>query len=175
MTIFLTTAAAVGGALTAGVYVSFSAIVMPALGSLDAANAGTAMRRINVAAVRPPFMALFFGGAATAVAVAVAELASGPLDGRGAARVAGAALVLASHGVTVAANVPLNNALAALAPGSGQLARHWPVFASRWGRANTLRAVAAAVGSVVLAASLVGATAGTESAGPSGARTVTPR
>lgn len=154
MTNLMTMAAAIGGCLGAGVYLSFAAIVMPALGRLPASDAAAAMARINLAAVRPPFMLVFFGGAAAAGALAVVELVAGRFEGRSAARLLGASLVLASHAVTVAANVPLNNRLAALAADEVRVRAYWPVFAARWGRANGLRTVAAALGAAVLTESL---------------------
>lgn len=146
-TVATTTAAVCAGA-TGGVYVAFSSMVMPALNSRPGSEAIGAMQRINVQAVRPPFMVLFFGGAAASV---VAGLTAGTTDTYGLVRLAGAVLSLASFGVTAAVNVPLNNRLARVA-GAGDLA--WQAFEQPWTRANTVRGVLALAGAAALAGSL---------------------
>lgn len=73
-----TTTAAVCAGAAGGVYVAFSAMVIPALNARPAGEAVTAMQRINVLAVRPPFMVLFFGGAVASVVVVATAGASEP-------------------------------------------------------------------------------------------------
>ncbi|WP_258064686.1 DUF1772 domain-containing protein [Arthrobacter sp. ZGTC131] len=151
----LTTATALSAGVTGGVYVAFSAMVLPALRNLPAADSLTAMQRINVAAVQPPFMALFFGGAALSAGLVVAELSTGPFTGRSLARVVGASLALASFGLTIAANVPLNNALAGVNPAAAGAADAWQTFNHGWSRANLIRAGAAMAGAALLTGSLL--------------------
>jgi uncharacterized membrane protein len=146
---FATTTAAVCAGATGGVYVAFSSMVLPALNGRAAGEAVSAMQRINVLAVRPPFMALFFGGA---IASVVAGVTAGSDEGQGVLRVAGAVLSLASFGVTVAVNVPLNNALAR-ASGVGD-SNVWRAFERPWARANTVRGALALAGAAALAGSL---------------------
>ncbi|WP_299166256.1 DUF1772 domain-containing protein [uncultured Arthrobacter sp.] len=147
-TVATTTAAVCAGA-TGGVYVAFSAMVMPVLDRRAGSEAVGAMQRINVLAVRPPFMGIFFGGA---VASVVAGLTAGTTDAQGLVRVAGAVLVLASFGVTIAVNVPLNNRLARVSdPINPDV---WRAFAGPWTRANTVRGVLALAGAAALAGSL---------------------
>uniref|UniRef100_UPI0028125A72 hypothetical protein n=1 Tax=Arthrobacter sp. TaxID=1667 RepID=UPI0028125A72 len=93
-----TTAAAVCAGATGGVYVAFSTMVMPALNTRAASEAVAVMQRINVRAVRPPFMTLFFGGALASVVAGVASLTS---ETPSMMRLTGAALSLASFGLTV--------------------------------------------------------------------------
>lgn len=147
-TVATTTAAVCAGA-TGGMYVAFSTMVMPALNSRAASEAIAAMQRINVLAVRPPFMVLFFG---CAVASVVAGAAAGTSNTHGLLRFAGAVLSLTSFGMTVAVNVPLNNRLARVA-GAGDPAA-WQSFAQPWTRANSLRGVLALAGAAALAGSL---------------------
>lgn len=146
-----TTAAAVCAGATGGVYVAFSAMVMPALNVRAGSDAIGAMQRINVMAVRPPFMVLFFGGALTSlVAGATAGTSESPM-----LRLTGAALSLASFGVTIAVNVPLNNALARVPAGDMDL-NAWRTFERPWARANKVRGVLALAGAAALAGSLTG-------------------
>lgn len=144
-----TTTAAVCAGAAGGVYVAFSAMVIPALNARPAGEAVTAMQRINVLAVRPPFMVLFFGGAVASVVVVATAGASEP---HSLMRLAGAVLSLASFGVTVAVNVPLNNTLAR-ASGVGSTDA-WRAFERPWARANAVRGVLALAGATALAGSL---------------------
>ena len=146
---FATTTAAVCGGATGGVYVAFSTMVLPALNARAASEAVSAMQRINVLAVRPPFMTLFFGGA---IASVISGVTAGTADAQGLLRVTGAALSLAGFGITVAVNVPLNNALARVS-GEGD-PNAWRAFERPWARANTVRGALALAGAAALAGSL---------------------
>lgn len=141
----VTVAAATAAAVTSGVYLAFTAMVLPALDRRTPVEAVATMRAINRAAVRAPFMTLFFGGALAATAAGALSLGQGPRIGA-----VGAALALASHVVTVASNVPLNNALEREDP------LRWSDYARRWGRSNGLRAALSAAGAACLAAGLAG-------------------
>lgn len=144
------TAAAVCAGAAGGVYVAFSAMVMPALNTRTGSEAIGAMQRINEMAVRPPFMVIFFGGA---VASVVAGAAAGTSDTYGLVRLVGAVLSLASFGVSVAVNVPLNNALARVPAGKGDVDA-WRSFERSWTRANSVRGTLALAGAAALAGSL---------------------
>ena len=146
-----TIAAAIVAALTAGIYLAFTVMVLPALRSGSPATAITVMQRVNVAALRPPFMLLFFGGTLLAVAVIVTELASGAVGTFGWLRLVGAGLALLSFVITVVRNVPLNTALAAA---SSTDSGAWVAFDRPWGRANLLRAGFSTAGAVLLVVSL---------------------
>ena len=148
----LTITAAVGAGLTAGVYLAFSFLVLPALRTLPPGAAVTAMQRINVSAVRPPFMAVFFGGAAASVAVIVLQLVSATTAGP--TRIVGGALALAAVVFTVVRNVPLNNALVRINPASTDASAAWTAFDQSWSRANAARAAMSVAGTVVLLFSL---------------------
>ena len=101
----LTVVAAVGCAAMGGVFFAFSAFVMAALRRLPAAQGVAAMQSINVVAVTPLFMTALFGTALACVAAIV--------DGEIAA---GAVYLLGVIAVTIAYNVPRNNALASWSP-----------------------------------------------------------
>lgn len=139
----VTVAAATAAAATSGVYLAFTAMVLPALDRRAPGEAVATMRAINRAAVRAPFMTLFFGGALAAAVAGALSLGHGSRIGA-----VGAALTLGSHVVTVASNVPLNNALERDDP------LPWSDYSRRWGRANGLRAALSAAGAACLAAGL---------------------
>ncbi len=130
----LGTLTAVGCALVGGVFFAFSGFVVAGLARVP--EGAAAMRSVNVTAVRPPLMVLLFGTAAACVAVLVVGPAA--LD-----RVAAAVYLVGTVGVTVAANVPLNDALE-------RDPATWPRYRRQWTRWNTLRTVAATAAAVLL-------------------------
>ncbi|MGY2065498.1 anthrone oxygenase family protein [Blastococcus sp. SYSU DS0619] len=145
----LVAAAALGSGLVGGAFAVFSLMVMPALAALPAAAGAAAMQSVNRTAIRPAFLALLFGTGVLCLAAAVIELG-------GARRpevLAAAPLYLVGVlGVTVAANVPLNDELARLHPGSTATADRWPGWVRRWTGWNTVRTLAAATAAVLLIA-----------------------
>ena len=137
-----TTVAAVGCGSIAGVLLAFSISVMPALSSRSAPDAITTMQRINVAIVSPMFLTLFLGAAVAASTAAVGALISA--SGSPVLIVAGALLyVIGCVLVTVAINVPLNDALAAVDPSNQADADVWSNYLVRWTRWNHARTGAA--------------------------------
>lgn len=148
--------AACAAAVTGGVYLAFSTMVMPALRSRPAADAIATMQHVNVQAVLVPFMLVFFGGAAAAVAVVVVEVVRARTDGGLGVGivigVAGAALALASHVVTVVYNVPRNDAVAMLDPASVADQGRWVALAREWTTANSLRGTLSVLGAGLLGA-----------------------
>jgi uncharacterized membrane protein len=143
-------AAALGCGLSAGVFFAFSAFVMPALARLPSAQGIAAMQSINRLAVTPAFMTALFG-----TALACAGLAAWAIAGWGQRPapwiLAGTALYLiGAIVVTMTANVPLNNALAALRPDGAGAAGRWSTYLGHWTAWNHLRAAAAFAASGLL-------------------------
>lgn len=134
--------AAVGCGLNGGVFFAFSSFVMPGLGRLPPAQGAAAMQAINVTAVTPPFMTALFGTALACVVVIISALGRWRAPGM-LWQIGGAALFLVGAiGVTLVANVPRNNALAAAAPDSAEGAAQWAAYLPSWTAWNTVRAVA---------------------------------
>ncbi|MEU6977020.1 anthrone oxygenase family protein [Streptomyces sp. NPDC046371] len=103
-------AAVVATGLTAGVWFAYACSVMPALARSDARVYVEVMRNINDVIQNPVFFTPFFG------ALLLTALAAWQLRADGRARgwtVAALVLYVAVFAVTSAANVPLNDALAA--------------------------------------------------------------
>jgi uncharacterized membrane protein len=139
----LTLAAGLGSASVGGVFVAFSTFVMDGLERRPAAEGMAAMQSINVAAPRPPFMAFFLGTAVLCVALIVAAVVTWG-DRRALLLLAGALLYLVGAIlVTGVRNVPMNDALAALDPGSAAGAAEWSSYLDAWTAWNHVRAVAA--------------------------------
>src|SRR4051794_25685750 len=121
-------AATVASGLQAGTYYAWASGVMPGLARTDDRTFVATMNHVNVAIVNPIFMMTFLGAPALA-AVAVATSAPSAR----AWAVAGLVLAIGTVVVTGAANVPLNDALAA----GGSRAD----FETVWVRWNVLRTV----------------------------------
>lgn len=139
----LTFLAALGAGLTAGLLFAFSAFVMDALARLPPEQGIAAMQSINVAVLNPLFFTVFFGTAVLCVVLAVAAFFRWGEAGA-IYLVAGSLLYLVGTiVVTIGLNVPLNNALAAVAPNSAEGAGLWTRYIVSWTAWNHVRTVAA--------------------------------
>lgn len=138
----LQTVAATGCGLVAGLLFVFSAGVLTALGRLPGDDGAAAMRAVNAAVLNPLFLGVFVG---TAVVCAVLVVAVAVVGGPVTAAVAGVLYLVGVLGVTVAVNVPLNEALAARRV-------DWADYLRRWGRWNHARTAAATAALAVLVA-----------------------
>jgi uncharacterized membrane protein len=148
-----TFAALLGSALMAGTFFAFSGFIMKALARIPTGAGIAAMQAINIVVINPMFLGVFLATAAVCAGVALGAAMRWGTAGTGFV-VAGASLyVIGTFGVTVACNVPLNNALAKLLPHDPAAAERWADYVKRWTAWNHLRTVAAlaAVGSFALA------------------------
>jgi uncharacterized membrane protein len=146
---WVTLGTVLGSGLAAGVFFAFSGFVMPALDRLPPAQGITAMQSLNKLAVTPPLMTVLFGTALTGAALSVWAVTS--WGQRPAPWVLAGSVVyfLGVIVVTIAANVPLNNALDAVRPEGTGAAAHWSSFYGHWMAWNHVRS-AAALGAAAL-------------------------
>ncbi|MFF7770294.1 DUF1772 domain-containing protein [Streptomyces massasporeus] len=140
----LTVLGVLGTGLVAGVFCGFSTFVMRGLGMLPPAQGVAAMKAINVAAVTPPFMIVFLGSAVLCAVIAVVTFVLWPDEGTVALLVGSALYLFGSFGLTMVANVPRNDALAELEPGTPEAAAYWPVYVREWTLWNHVRTAASA-------------------------------
>ncbi|MBI5131289.1 MAG: DUF1772 domain-containing protein [Rhodopseudomonas palustris] len=147
---------AIGCGLMAGVYFTFSAFVMTALARLPPASGIAAMNAINADIVRSLFLPLFFGTTLAAAALAALGVLQWGEPGAAAMAAGGAIYVLGMFVVTVARNVPLNNALAATDPASAAAAEPWATYVRDWTWWNHLRTVASTAACGLFVAGLIG-------------------
>ena len=146
MTGVLLLVAALGAVLVAGAFAVFTVLVMPALAALPGAAGTSAMQSVNRTAVRLPFLALFLGTAVLCLLLAGLELAG---DRRPLVLTGAGLYLVGVLGVTVVANVPLNDALArAQVP--------WTDYLRRWTTWNTVRTLASLVSGALLVVVLAG-------------------
>ncbi|MEV3969926.1 anthrone oxygenase family protein [Streptomyces sp. NPDC050698] len=140
----LTVLGVLGTGLVAGVFCGFSTFVMRGLGMLPPAQGVAAMKAINVAAVTPPFMVVFLGTAVLCAVIAVVTFVLWPQEGAVELLVGSALYLFGSFGLTMVANVPRNDALAELEPGSREAAAYWPSYVREWTLWNHVRTAASA-------------------------------
>jgi uncharacterized membrane protein len=142
-------AAAIGSGLVAGIFFAFSSFVMAALGRLPAEQGVAAMQSINITVINPGFILAFFGTALICLAL-IAGWALGWTSPVGTPVLAASLLYLAGCiGVTMACNVPLNDALAAVQPATPEAAKLWSRYLTDWTFWNHVR-TAAPLGSAIL-------------------------
>jgi uncharacterized membrane protein len=151
---YLTFATALGCGLSAGVFFAFSSFVMPALDRLAPPQSIRAMNSINKLAVTPVFMTALFGTALACVVLGVWAVTSWG-ERPAAFALAGCALFLVGAiVVTIAANVPLNDALMKVDPEATDAATRWSTYLSDWTPWNHVRAATAVGASGLLIAAL---------------------
>lgn len=140
--------AALGMAVMGGVYFTFSAFVMRALGGLPTEAGVTAMQAINAVILKSLFMPLFFGTSLFALAAAVWAALDWGAPGSLSLLVAGLVYFLGMFVCTAAGNVPLNDMLAGLAPSDAT--GPWHDYLRQWMRLNHLRTVASMTSAALL-------------------------
>jgi uncharacterized membrane protein len=139
----LTAVAAVTAGIVAGLFFVFSVVIMPALARIPGSAGIAAMQAINIVIIRALFLVVFLGTAVATVALAL--LAPDPLH-----LLAAAVYVVGVIGVTAAVNVPLNNALDAVAADSAEGERLWRHYLTRWTAWNHVRTVTSTVAMAAL-------------------------
>ncbi|HEY9735588.1 MAG TPA: anthrone oxygenase family protein [Trichocoleus sp.] len=149
-------ATALGCSLVAGIFFAFSTFVMRALAQLPLAQGIAAMQAINITVINPWFMTVFIGTAIACVYLAARALYTWQQPGA-AYLLAGSLLYLVSTFlVTIAENVPLNNALAEVSPSTPEAARVWTNYLTYWPLWNHIRTAAALAAATALTLALRG-------------------
>lgn len=140
---------AIGCGLIAGVFFAFSTFVMQALARLPAAQGIAAMQFINITVINPWFMVVFLGTAITCILLMIGSLLNWQ---PGALYIIMGSLfyLIGTFGVTIAFNVPLNEALAKVNPDSIEGANLWAQYLKNWTLWNHIRTVAAVAGAIAL-------------------------
>ncbi|MFI6606697.1 DUF1772 domain-containing protein [Streptomyces sp. NPDC050507] len=143
--LFLTLAVITTG-LYAGFMLTFLVAIMPGLAALPDEGFTAAMRRFNEKVPGPAFLVLFLGVIAFPAVAAFTEYGEGgwPLVA------AALACAVVSHLVTIAGNIPLNQALAGSEGGDDSAAR--TAFEARWNALHRFRTALSLAAFVLLAA-----------------------
>lgn len=139
--------AVIATGLYAGFMLIFQTGVMPALARLSDDRFVPAMRRINEEVPRPVFLVVFL----TVIVFPAAALAVPGEDGSGTRTwlvAAGLVCAALNHLVTIAGNIPLNNALASSEPSPDSEVR--AAFEAKWNRYHRIRTALALAAFVLL-------------------------
>ncbi len=149
------TVALLGSALIGGVFFTFSSFVMKALARVPTADGIAAMQSINVVVINPSFMGAFMG--TTVLSLGIVWLALIRWNHPAAMLfVAGAvSYFVGTFLVTMFANVPLNNQLAAVSATDSAASDVWNHYLERWTMWNTVRTVAAMVAALLFCLGLL--------------------
>lgn len=145
---------ALGCGLIAGVFFAFSTFVMGALARIQPAQGIAAMQSINITAIDPLFMGLLFGTAATCLFLAVSSVLKLHQPGAVYLLVGSLLYLIGTVLVTIAFNVPLNDALAKVNPNSIEGASLWARYLTNWTFWNHVRTVAALAAATLLTLAL---------------------
>jgi uncharacterized membrane protein len=138
----LTVVTALGCGLSAGALFAFSSFVMRALARLPAPQGIAGMNSINVVAVTPVFMTALFGTGLLCIALAAWALVGWHGSFSPYLVAGGAVYVIGVPGVTMAFNVPRNDALARVDPADAQADHYWRRYVSEWTAWNHVRVLA---------------------------------
>jgi uncharacterized membrane protein len=134
--------AALGSGLMAGLFFVFSTFMMTALARLGAPQGIAAMQSVNVTILNPLFLTVFMGTAALCLITSVAAIRNWSAEGSS-WLLAGSLLYLVGIIlVTMIFNVPLNDAIAAADPASGEGAATWARYLDVWVKWNHVRTIA---------------------------------
>lgn len=146
--------AALGCGLVAGVFFAFSTFVISALAQRPPAEGTAAMQSINITVINPWFMTAFFGTAVACVFLAAASLFGWCQPGAMYLLIGSLLYLVGTVLVTVAFNVPLNNALAIVEPGSTDGVNLWSSYLDNWTIWNHVRTAAALAAAALLTIAL---------------------
>ena len=151
----LTFLTALGCALVAGIFLAFSSFVMGALARVAPASGIAAMQSINVVVLNPGFLGLFMGTALACAVLLVCAIWRWQAPGALYLGTGSLLYLLGTFGVTMAFNVPLNNALARQDPASSEAAGFWRGYVAGWTMWNHVRTLAALLAAVLLVYPLI--------------------
>jgi uncharacterized membrane protein len=146
----LTFITALGCALIAGIFLAFSNFVMGALARISPPSGIAAMQAINVVVLNPLFLGLFMGTALACAVLFVHALMHWQAPGALCLAAGSVCYVVGTFGVTMAFNVPRNNALARRDPSGAESEGFWRGYVSGWTMWNHIRTLAALVAAALL-------------------------
>jgi uncharacterized membrane protein len=145
---------ALGCGLVAGVFFAFSTFVMPALARLPAPQGMAAMQSINITVINGWFMTVFLGTAVACMLLTISALVKWHQPGAIYWLIGSLFYLIGTFLVTIACNVPLNDALANVKPDSPEATNLWANYLTDWTFWNHVRTIAALGGAITLTLTL---------------------
>lgn len=146
---------AVASAVMAGVFFAFSSFVMTALGNVEPGEGIKAMQRINIDVFCWSFASLFFGLPLATLGLGLYAVLHWSEPASVYYLVGSIVYLVGSFLVTIAGNVPLNDALARVDPNEDTAAQVWNHYLINWVRWNHVRTAACLVACSAFAGALV--------------------
>lgn len=123
--------AALGCAVVAGVFFAFSTFVIKVAQQPPPQGIAT-MQSINITVINPLFIGAFLGTAATCIFLLVSSLSKWHQSGAVYLLLGSLLYLVGTLEVTIAFNVPLNDALAVIKPDSVEGANLWARYLVDW-------------------------------------------
>lgn len=151
----LTILTVLGSGLIAGVFFAFSASVMKALGRLPPAAGIAAMQSINIVIINPLFLGVFLGTAVACSVLAISSILQWQRPGSIYLLTGAAVYLIGSILVTMVFNVPLNNALASVEPGTSESIDVWTNYLTDWTFWNHIRTAASLATAALLTIAII--------------------
>ena len=139
---------ALGSALMAGMFFTFSNFVMTALGRMKPSEGIVAMQFINIVILNPLFYVLFMGTALLSLALPLSIIWRDVHPNE--IYIVGGSLfyLLGVMVVTIVRNVPMNNALDAVKAESNEGIQLWEQYLVDWTRWNHVRSITSFLGTL---------------------------
>ncbi len=141
--------------LLAGLYFTFSAFAMTAFARIDAPAGIAAMNSINRVIQRSLFLPLFIGSSLSSLALAIIGALHRGERGACEALAGGVIYFVGMFVVTMAFNVPRNNALDASDPASPEGQALWARYLKEWTGWNHIRTLASTAALILFVIALV--------------------
>ena len=137
--------AALGSGIAAGLFFIFSTTIMASFAKLPVPQGIAAMQQINVTIINPLFMLVFMGMVVLSLVLGAKAILGWSEAGAAWLLVGSIAYLLGCFLATTVFNVPLNEAIAAVAPASAEGAAMWTRYLKEWLPWNHVRTVACLV------------------------------
>jgi uncharacterized membrane protein len=134
--------AILGSGIMAGLFFAFSSFIMTAFSRLPPEQGIAAMNSINVTILNATFGLAFFGTAIVCLVLGIAGFLRWDMPGSAWMILGSLAYLIGTIAVTIIFNVPLNDALAAVAPTSSEGAAMWSRYLAQWLPWNHVRTLA---------------------------------
>ena len=144
-----------GSALMAGLWFFCTTALMPALANRPVPEAIAAMQQVNVVILNPVFGLAFGGTALLSLGLTVSSFFRLDRPASGLLLAAALVILVGTFVVTMAFNVPLNDQLAAVDPGSAAGAEVWERYLSRWTAWNNVRLLSSTASVALFATYLI--------------------
>jgi uncharacterized membrane protein len=146
--------AIVGCVLMAGVFLAFSTFIMNALARLKPSQGMAVMQAINITVINPLFMTVFLGTGITCLLLVIYALFHWQQPGVAMLLMGSQLYLIGTLVVSIAFNIPLNEALAKVEPDSVAGESFWATYLANWTAWNHLRTITSVAATIAFSLAL---------------------